>query len=69
MEFRDASKMEDKEIKFEMNSLLRMIRVLEWDKSRQQINPAKLDKLASLKKRYEELESKTSQPITANETL
>ena len=68
MEFANTDKMNDNEIKLEMNSLLRMIRVLEWDKSKQQINPAKLDKLQSMKKRYEELESKKSQ-LVSNETL
>ena len=71
MEFRDTNKMDTNEIRKEMSSIIRSIRVLEWDKSRQQINPAKLDKLEVLKKRYDELESKLNpdQPIAANETF
>lgn len=39
----------------ELESLQKMIRVLEWDKSRQQINPAKMDKLDNLRKKEKEL--------------
>jgi len=71
MEFTDIDKMDAEDIRKEMNSINRIIRVLQWDKSRQQINPAKLDKLEKLKKRYEELTSRLNpdQLITANETL
>jgi hypothetical protein len=70
MEFKDATKMDTKDVKLEMNSILKTIKILEWDKSRQQINPAKADKLVLLKKRYDELEStfNPDQPIT-NETF
>jgi hypothetical protein len=39
----------------ELEKLQKMIRVLEWDKSRQQINPAKMDKLDNLKKKEKDL--------------
>jgi hypothetical protein len=68
MEFTDINKMDAEEMQNEMLSLVRSIRVLEWDKSKQQINPAKLDKLIKIKKRYDELKSKLTPDTTANET-
>jgi predicted nuclease with TOPRIM domain len=69
MEFAELDKMDAVEMRKEINSIVRIIRVLEWDKSRQQINPAKLSKLQELKKRYDELQSKLSPDQRANATL
>ncbi|MCK4670532.1 MAG: hypothetical protein KAT43_04980 [Nanoarchaeota archaeon] len=38
-----------------LEELQKMIKVLEWDRSRQQINPAKMDKLENLKDKEKEL--------------
>ncbi len=38
-----------------LEELQKMIKILEWDRSRQQINPAKMDKLSNLKIKEKEL--------------
>lgn len=44
------------QIEEELSHMSGKIRVLEWDKSRKQINPAKAAKLSAMLKRKEELE-------------
>ncbi|PIS06090.1 MAG: hypothetical protein COT80_02540 [Candidatus Buchananbacteria bacterium CG10_big_fil_rev_8_21_14_0_10_33_19] len=44
------------QIEEELSQMQSKIRVLEWDKSRKQINPAKAAKLTNMLKRKEELE-------------
>jgi hypothetical protein len=64
----ELAELNAEEMRTEMNSLIRAIRILEWDKARQQINPAKLSKLEKMKKRYDELAS-VIKPVDTNEKL
>jgi hypothetical protein len=52
------TEMNESQIREEINAIQGRIQVLEWDKSRKQINPAKLTKLNTLLKRKEELQTK-----------
>ncbi|MBW3011840.1 hypothetical protein KY311_01515 [Candidatus Woesearchaeota archaeon] len=58
MEFTPVEKLTAKEIREEMSELTRHIRTLQWDKNKDQINPAKLAKLEKLQQRYKELVSR-----------
>jgi len=58
MKFKPVGELTIEEVRDEIYELARMVRVLQWDKLKDQINPAKLDKLQQFQKRLDELRTR-----------